>query len=79
MAGAVHESVLELIREHPFLLKTLLERQGVELSFDKFQLPAKSDLGQLQPTRPMAFRSIAVKGWRWPRTWAFGCLTTRLP
>ena len=54
MAGAVHESVLELIREHPLLLKTLLEEQGLELSFDELQLPAESDLGQLQPTQHRA-------------------------
>ena len=54
MAGAVHESVLELIREHPFLLKTLLEEQGLELRFDELQLPAESDLGQLQPTQHRA-------------------------
>ena len=54
MAGAVHESVLELIREHPFLLKTLLEAQGLELSFDELQVPAESDLGQLQPTQHRA-------------------------
>ena len=54
MAGAVHESVLELIREHPHLLKTLLSRQGVELVFDDDLLPAESDLGQLRPTQHRA-------------------------
>ncbi len=54
MAGAVHESVLALIREHPILLKILLENRGVELLFEEEQAPAESELGQLRPTQHRA-------------------------